>query len=67
MRRPPSSVSSTLLSGSREMSISRDGRSTSILHQVDEVGAAGDEFRVGVGRDLAHRVRDVVGARILEV
>src|SRR3981189_1780337 len=29
MRKPPSAVSSTALSGSREMSISREGRSTS--------------------------------------
>jgi hypothetical protein len=29
MRRPPSAVASTVLSGSREMSINREGRSTS--------------------------------------
>ena len=34
------------------------------LHQIDQVGAAGDEFRLGVGRDPAHRVGDVIGAGI---
>ena len=38
-----------------------------LLHQVDQVGAAGDEFCLGIGRDLAHRVGNVVGARILEI
>ena len=38
-----------------------------VLHQVDQVGAAGDELRARVGGDLAHRVGDVGGARILEV
>ena len=37
------------------------------LHQIDQIGAAGDEFRVRVASDLAHRVGDVAGARILEV
>ena len=38
-----------------------------LLHQVDQVGAAGDEFRRRIGGDLAHRVGDVAGARVLEV
>ena len=33
------------------------------LHQVDQIGAAGDEFRAGVAADLTHRVRNVVRAR----
>ena len=37
------------------------------LHQIDQIGAAGDEFRVRIAGDLAYRVRDVVGARVLEV
>ena len=38
-----------------------------LLHQVDQVGAAGNEFRRRIGRDLAHRVGDVVRARVLEI
>ena len=38
-----------------------------LLHQVDQVGAAGDEFRRRIGGDLPHRVGDVVGARVLEI
>jgi hypothetical protein len=37
------------------------------LHQINQIGAAGDEFRVCIGGYLAYRVRNVVGARILEV
>jgi hypothetical protein len=66
MRSPPALVSSTAVSGKREMSISRDGRSTS-SYQIDQIGAAGDEFRARIGGDLAQRVGDVGGARILEI
>ena len=38
-----------------------------VFHQVDQVGAAGDELRRRIGRDLPHRVGDVVGARVLEI
>jgi hypothetical protein len=38
-----------------------------LLHQVDQVGAAGDEFRPGIGGDLLHRVGGVAGPRILEI
>ena len=38
-----------------------------LLHQIDQVGAAGDEFRRRIGRDLPHRVGDVGGARVLEI
>ena len=38
-----------------------------LLHQIDQVGAAGDELRRRIGRDLAHRVGDVGGARVLEI
>ena len=31
-----------------------------VLHQVEEVGASGDELRSRIGRDLPHGVRDVV-------
>jgi hypothetical protein len=37
------------------------------LHQIDQISTAGDEFRVWVVSDLAHRVSNVVGARILEI
>ena len=46
-------------SGSRVMSISRDGPFDILLHQVDQIGAAGDELRRRIGGDLAHRVGDV--------
>ena len=36
------------------------------LHQVDQIGAAGDELRARIAGDLAHRVGDVGGARILK-
>ena len=67
MRRPPSGVSSTVLSGSREMSISRNGLFDIVFHQVDEIGAAGDEFGRRIGRDLPHGIGDVGGAGILEI
>jgi hypothetical protein len=37
------------------------------LHQINEIGAAGDEFCAWIGGDLAHRVGDVGGPRVLEV
>ena len=37
------------------------------FHQIDEIGAAGDELRRRIGSDLPNRVGDVVGARVLEV
>ena len=37
------------------------------FHQVDQIGAAGDEFRARVGRDLAHGIGNVLGARVLEI
>ena len=37
------------------------------LHQIDEVGAAGDEFRLGVGRDQADGVGDIIGAGVVEI
>ena len=67
MRKPPSAVSSTVLSGSREMSISRVGRSTSSFIRSIRLVPPAMNFAVGIGRDLAHRVGDVVGARILEI
>ena len=67
MRRPPSGVCSTVLSGSREMSISRSRTLDVVFHQVDEVGAAGNELRRRVGRELPHGVGDVGCARILEI
>jgi hypothetical protein len=36
------------------------------LHQVDQIGAAGDELRTRACSHLAHRVRDIAGTRILE-
>jgi hypothetical protein len=38
-----------------------------LLHEVDQVGAASDEFRGGVRCDLAHGVGDVARARIAEI
>ncbi len=38
-----------------------------LLHQVDQVGAAGDEFRPWIAGDLGHRVGDVVGPRVSEI
>jgi hypothetical protein len=37
------------------------------LHQIDQIGAAGDEFRVWIASDLPHRVHNIVGARIVKV
>ena len=67
MRRPPSGVSSTVLSGSRVMSISRDGRSTSSFIRSIRLVPPAMNFAVGIGRDLAHRVGDVAGPRVLEI
>ena len=41
------------------MSITVAGRSTSIFHQVNQIGAAGEEFRGRIVRDQAYRVRKV--------
>ena len=38
-----------------------------LLHQIDQVGAASDEFCCRIGRDLPHRVGDVVGPRVLKI
>ncbi len=35
-----------------------------LLHEIDQVGAAGDEFRLRIGGDPAHGVGDVGGARV---
>ena len=59
MRRPPPAVSSTLSRGSCEMSISLRRPLDIHLHQIDQIGAAGDEFRRRTCGDLAHRVGDV--------
>ena len=37
------------------------------LHQIDQIGAAGDELRAWIAGDLAHGVRDIGGARILKL
>jgi hypothetical protein len=37
------------------------------LHQIDQIGAAGNEFRRRAPGHLAHRVCDVAGTGILEV
>ena len=67
IRRPPPGVFSTCFSGSRVMSIIFRRPLDIHLHQVDQIGAAGDEFRVRVASDLAYRVDDIVGARVLEI
>jgi hypothetical protein len=38
-----------------------------LLHQVDQIGAAGDEFRLRVGGGAAHRVGDVACTRVCEI
>ncbi len=38
-----------------------------VFHEVKQVGAACNEFRRGIGRDLPNRVRDVAGLRVLEI
>ena len=40
---------------------------SALLDQVDQVGTAGDEARVRVGGDLAHRVGHFRGARVIEI
>jgi hypothetical protein len=48
--------------------IDQPGRAFDILlHQIDQVGAAGDEFRPGSVGDLPHRIGDVAGPRVLEI
>ena len=37
------------------------------LHQIDQIGAAGDEFRARAAGHQAHRIGDAAGARILEI
>ena len=56
-----------LRSGSREMSISRDGRSTSSFIRSIRLVPPAMNFAVGIGRDLPHGVGDVGGARVLEI
>jgi hypothetical protein len=38
-----------------------------IFHQIDEIGAAGDEFGRRIASDLSHRVGDIRSARVLKV
>ena len=38
-----------------------------LLHQVEQVGAAGDELGAGMGGEQEDRVGDISGAGILEV
>src|SRR5260370_23864105 len=38
-----------------------------LLHQIDQVGAAGDELRPRIGSNLAHRVGDVGSSCVLEI
>lgn len=59
MRTPPSAVSSTLFSGSREMSISREGRSTSsFIWSIRLVPPA-----IAPGSRLLHAGTDLLGRR----
>jgi hypothetical protein len=37
------------------------------LHQIYQMGAAGDKTRARVGCDLAHGIGDIVGPRVLEI
>ena len=66
MRRPPSSFLDRRQRQPRN--IDKPRRPLDIaFHQIDEIGPAGDKLRRRIGCDLAHRVGDVVGARVLEV
>ena len=49
------------------MSISRDGRSTSSFIRSIRLVPPAMNFARRIGGDLAHRVGDVGGARILEI
>jgi hypothetical protein len=61
MRRPPSGFLDVLQRQLRD--VDPAGRMRDIvLHQVDQIGAARDEFRGGIGGDLADRVGDVACA-----
>src|SRR6185436_4095638 len=69
MRTPPSVVSSTLFSGSREMSINREGRSTSSFIKSIKLVPPAMNFAVGsavicrtASADVAaHQFTDLVG------
>ena len=37
------------------------------LHQIDQIGAAGDDLCLRLGSHLPHRVGDVVSTRVLEI
>ena len=56
-----------LLSGSREMSISRAGRSTSSFIRSIRLVPPAMNLAARIGGNLAHRVGDVGGAGILEI
>ena len=65
MSRPPPAVSSTVCSGSREMSISRDGRSTSSFIKSIRLVPPAMNFAAGIGGEHPYRIGDVVApARI---
>ena len=55
-----------LLSGRCEISISRAGPLDIVFDQVDQVGAARNEFCGWICGDLLDGVGDIVGARVLE-
>src|SRR3984893_17903244 len=38
-----------------------------LLDEIDEIGAAGNELGAGVGRDLAHRIGDVIRPTVAEI
>jgi hypothetical protein len=66
IRRPPPVVSSTVLSGSREMSISRDGRSTSSFIKSIRCAAC-DELCGRIGGNHPHRLADIVCPCVLKI
>ena len=61
MRTPPSAVSSTLFSGSREMSISREGRSTSSF--IRSIRLVPPAMNFAPGSRLLHAGTDLLGRR----
>ena len=66
MRSPPSGVSSIRAAAGGNVD-QPGGPLDILLHQVDQIGAAGNQLGAGIGGEQADRIGDVGGAGILEV
>ena len=66
MSRPPPRVSSTVFSGSREMSISREGRSTSSFIKSIRLVPPAMNFADGSAAIMPYSVGDVVAPARIE-